>query len=145
MSQRDACTEIKGASFAVLLVVFPTIFFCRHNWPFKILHTSECQISANCSVLPSVSFLWLTYFKWLLSCILWFTWKSNSSWLYWTNILSLTGAISRGLGKNKNAANTKEGTSSSPYSILMIRTQFTQVSGYPVMGRSEHPLPTETS
>lgn len=78
MSQRDACTEIKGAPFAVLLLVFPTILFHRHKWRFQILHTSECQISANCSVLPSMSFLWLTSFKWLLSCTLCFTWESNS-------------------------------------------------------------------
>lgn len=57
-----------------------------------------------------------------------------SSWPYWSNILSLIGAISRGLGKNKNTANTKQGTSSSPFSILMIRTQFTQVSGYQMRG-----------
>lgn len=48
--------------------------------------------------------------------------KLFSSWLYWTNILLLTGAQSRGLRKSTNTVNNKGGTSSSPFSALMMRT-----------------------
>lgn len=146
MNLRDACTEIKAAPFAVLLVVFPAILFRRYNWHFKILHTSECQISTNCSVLPLVSFC----DSHLLSDSSVVPHDLHGSQTLLILAILVQYPITDRGHKQRLGEEQKYSKYQERHLKFSLLNSDDQNSIYPSLrlsneGRSEHPLPTETS